>query len=240
MAACSKIAWRSCFAARHCIIGANESSEASAAPEASTPSSPPSMVKWSVGDSVDYEVCTLRQKCLEGGAMKMRRCVCTMAWKSHAVDAPQVNGTWYPGYIARSDSKKLYFKYEASKFKSYEEPIDKADRDDLARLRAGSGSGPPASAKKKKPAARKPASKAKSPAKKKTVAKPAARKPAAKPVARKPAAKKPAAKKSCEPAPTAAPSPRRHAKPRRRPAKKKPAVKKSPAKKKSPARKKKK
>ena len=77
----------------------------------------------------------------------------------------QVNGTWYPGYVARSDSKKLYFKYEASKFKSYEEPIDKASRDDLARLRAGSGSGPPAAAKKKKPA-RKPA---KSPAKKKTV-----------------------------------------------------------------------
>ena len=150
------------------------------------------MVKWVVGDSVDYEV----------------------------------NGTWYPGYIARSDSKKLYFKYEASKFKSYEEPIDKASRDDLARLRAGSGSGPPASAKKKKPAARKPA--AKSPAKKKTVAKPAARKPAA----------KPAAKKSCEPgvhdgASTASTGPRR------RPAKK-PTAKKSPAKKKSPARKKKK
>ena len=125
------------------------------------------MVKWSVGDSVDYEVCTLRQKCLGCGALKMRRRVCTMAWRQHAVDAPQVNGTWYPGYIARSDSKKLYFKYEASKFKSYEEPIDKASRDDLARLRAGSGSGPPASAKKKKPAARKPA--AKSPAKKKTV-----------------------------------------------------------------------
>ena len=144
-----------------CIIGANESSEASAAPEGSTPSSPPSMVKWAVGDSVDYEV----------------------------------NGTWYPGYIARSDSSTLYFKYEATKFKSYEEPIKKADRDDLARLRAGSGSGPPAAAKKKKPAARKPAAKAKSPAKKKTVAKPAARKPAA-----KPSAKKPAAKKSCEPA----------------------------------------
>ena len=61
------------------------------------------MVKWVVGDSVDYEV----------------------------------NGTWYPGYIARSDSSTLYFKYEASKFKSYEEPIKKADRDDLARLRAG-------------------------------------------------------------------------------------------------------
>ena len=149
------------------------------------------MVKWAVGDSVDYEV----------------------------------NGTWYPGYIARSDSSTLYFKYEATKFKSYEEPIKKADRDDLARLRAGSGSGPP----KKKPTARKPA---KSPAKKKTVANPAARKPAAKPAAKKPA------KKSCEPAPTAAPSPRRHAKPRRRPAKK--PAKKSPAKKKSPARKKKK
>ena len=88
----------------------------------------------------------------------------------------EVNGTWYPGYIARSDSKKLYFKYEASKFKSYEEPIDKTSRDDLARLRAGTGSGPPASAKKKKPAAArkpaaksKPAAKAKSPAKKKTV-----------------------------------------------------------------------
>ena len=150
------------------------------------------MVKWVVGDSVDYEV----------------------------------NGTWYPGYIARSDSSTLYFKYEASKFKSYEEPIKKADRDDLARLRAGSGSGPPASAKKKKPAARKPA--AKSPAKKKTVAKPAARKPAA----------KPAAKKSCEPgvhdgASTASTGPRR------RPAKK-PTAKKTPAKKKSPARKKKK
>ena len=170
------------------------------------------MVKWSVGDSVDYEVCTLRQKCLGCGALKMRRRVCTMAWRQHAVDAPKVNGTWYPGYIARSDSKKLYFKYEASKFNSYEEPIDKASRDDLARLRAGSGSGPPASAKKKKPAAREAASKAKSPAKEKTVAKPAARKPAAKPVARKPAAKKPAAKKSCEPAPTAAPS-RRHATP---------------------------
>ena len=103
----------------------------------------------------------------------------------------QVNGTWYPGYIARSDSSTLYFKYEATKFKSYEEPIKKADRDDLARLRAGSGSGAP----KKKPAARKPA---KSPAKKKTVAKPAARKPSAKPAA-KPAAKKPAAKKSHEP-----------------------------------------
>jgi len=77
----------------------------------------------------------------------------------------EVNGTWYPGYVARSDSKKLYFKYEAAKFKSYEEPIDRASRDDLARLRAGSGSGPPAAAKKKKPA-RKPA---KSPAKKKTV-----------------------------------------------------------------------
>ena len=182
----------------------------------------------------------------------------------------EVNGTWYPGYIARSDSSTLYFKYEASKFKSYEEPIKKADRDDLARLRAGSGSGPPAAAKKKKPAAKKshelgvrgakviaamvstgprrrPAKKpaarkpaAKSPAKKKTVAKPAARKPAAKPAAKKPAAK-PAAKKSCEPASTAAPPPRRHAKPRRRPAKKKPASKaKSPAKKKSPARKKKK
>jgi len=79
------------------------------------------MVKWVVGDSVDYEV----------------------------------NGTWYPGYIARSDSKKLYFKYEASKFKSYEEPIDKTSRDDLARLRAGTGSGPPAAAKKKKPTAKK-------------------------------------------------------------------------------------
>ena len=65
------------------------------------------MVKWVVGDSVDYEV----------------------------------NGTWYPGYIARSDSSTLYFKYEATKFKSYKEPIKKADRDDLARLRAGSGSG---------------------------------------------------------------------------------------------------
>ena len=157
------------------------------------------MVKWVVGDSVDYEV----------------------------------NGTWYPGYIARSDSSTLYFKYEASKFKSYEEPIKKADRDDLARLRAGSGSGPPAAAKKKKPAARKPA--AKSPAKKKTVAKPAARKPAA----------KPAAKKSCEPgvhdgASTASTGPRR------RPAKKPAAKAKSPSKKptatkskKSPARKKK-
>ena len=175
-----------------CKIGANESSEASATPEDSTPS----MVQWRVGDSVDYEV----------------------------------NGTWYPGYIARSDSSTLYFKYEATKFKSYEEPIKKASRDDLARLRAGSGSGPPAAAKKKKPA-----TKAKSPAKKKTVAKPAARKPAA-----KPAAKKPATKKSCEPASPAAPSPRRHATPRRRPAKKKPAVKKSPAKKKSSARKKKK
>ena len=122
------------------------------------------MVKWSVGDSVDYEV----------------------------------NGTWYPGYIARSDSKKLYFKYEATKFKSYEEPIKKADRDDLARLRAGSGSGPPAAAKKKKPA-RKPA---KSPAKKKTVTKPAARKPAAKPAAKKPA------KKPCEPGVASTPSPR--------------------------------
>ena len=102
----------------------------------------------------------------------------------------EVNGTWYPGYIARSDSSTLYFKYEATKFKSYEEPIKKADRDDLARLRAGSGSGP----QKKKPAARKPAAKAKSPAKKKTVTKPAAaRKPAAKPAAKKPA------KKSCEP-----------------------------------------
>ena len=151
------------------------------------------MVKWAVGDSVDYEV----------------------------------NGTWYPGYIARSDSKKLYFKYEASKFKSYEEPIDKASRDDLARLRAGSGSGPP----KKKPTARKPA---KSPAKKKTVAKPAARKPAAKPAAKKPA------KKSCEPASTATLS-RRHAQPRRRPAKKPASKAKSPSKKpKSPARKKKK
>ena len=99
-----------------CKIGANESSEASATPEENT-----AMVKWVVGDSVDYEV----------------------------------NGTWYPGYIARSDSKKLYFKYEASKFKSYEEPIDKASRDDLARLRAGTGSGPPAAAKKKKPAAKK-------------------------------------------------------------------------------------
>ena len=69
-----------------------------------------------------------------------------------------MNGTWYPGYIARSDSKTLYFKYEATKFKSYEEPIKKADRDDLARLRAGSGSGPPAAVKKKKPAA-KPAKK---------------------------------------------------------------------------------
>ena len=67
----------------------------------------------------------------------------------------EVNGTWYPGYIARSDSSTLYFKYEATKFKSYEEPIKKASRDDLARLRAGSGSGPPASAKKKKPAAKK-------------------------------------------------------------------------------------
>merc|ERR1712072_721402 len=124
--------------------------EASATPEDST-----SMVKWSVGGSVDYEV----------------------------------NGTWYPGYIARSDSSTLYFKYEATKFKSYEEPIKKADRDDLARLRAGSGSGPP----KKKPTARKPA--AKSPAKKKTASRPAARKPAAKPAAKKPAAK-PAAKKS--------------------------------------------
>ena len=63
---------------------------------------------------------SLRQKCLEGGALKIRRRVCTMAWREHAVDAPQVNGTWYPGYIARSDSKKLYFKYEAAKFKSYE------------------------------------------------------------------------------------------------------------------------
>jgi len=97
----------------------------------------------------------LRRKCLEGGALKIRRRVCTTAWRQHAVNAPQVNGTWYPGYIARSDSKKLYFKYEASKFKSYEEPIDKASRDDLARLRAGSGSGPPAAAKKKKPAAKK-------------------------------------------------------------------------------------
>ena len=177
-----------------CKIGANESSEASATPEDSTV-----MVKWVVGDSVDYEV----------------------------------NGTWYPGYIARSDSSTLYFKYDASQYKGYEEPIKKASRDDLARLRAGSGSGPPAAAKKKKPAARKPA--AKSPAKKKTVAKPAARKPAA----------KPAAKKSCEPgvhdgASTASTGPRR------RPAKKPAAKAKSPSKKptakkskKSPARKKK-
>ena len=145
----------------------------------------------------------------------------------------EVNGTWYPGYIARSDSSTLYFKYEASQYKGYEEPIKKASRDDLARLRAGSGSGPPASAKKKKPAARKPA--AKSPAKKKTVAKPAARKPAA----------KTAAKKSCESgvhdgASTASTGPRR------RPAKKPAAKAKSPSKKptakkskKSPARKKK-
>ena len=40
-----------------CKIGANESSEASATPEDST-----SMVKWSVGDSVDYEVIGPRQK----------------------------------------------------------------------------------------------------------------------------------------------------------------------------------
>ena len=71
-----------------CKIGANESSEASATPEEST-----AMVKWVVGDSVDYEV----------------------------------NGTWYPGYIARSDSSTLYFKYEASQYKSYEEPIKKAE-----------------------------------------------------------------------------------------------------------------
>ena len=109
------------------------------------------MVKWSVGDSVDYEVIGPRQKYLDddGAPVLSTR-------RRHAFDgtATQVNGTWYPGYIARSDSKKLYFKYEASKFKSYEEPIDKASRDDLARLRAGTGSGP-ASAKKKKPAAKK-------------------------------------------------------------------------------------
>ena len=46
------------------------------------------MVKWVVGDSVDYEV----------------------------------NGTWYPGYIARSDSKTLYFKYEASQFQVTRNP----------------------------------------------------------------------------------------------------------------------
>lgn len=104
-------------------------------------------------------------------------------------DPTQVSGTWYPGYISRRDSSTLYFKYEASKFKHFEEPIHKTSREDMSRLRAGSGSGP--SAPKKKPAVRKPAVKAKSPAKakKKTVAK----KPAA-------AKKKPAAAKRKSPA----------------------------------------
>ena len=146
------------------------------------------MVKWSVGGSVDYEVIGPRQKSLDDDGTLV---LATRRRTRSTGRLTQVNGTWYPGYIARSDSSTLYFKYEATKFKSYEEPIKKADRDDLARLRAGSGSGAP----KKKPAARKPA---KSPAKKKTVAKPAARKPSAKPAA-KPAAKKPAAKKSHEP-----------------------------------------
>ena len=170
-------------ACSYCKIGANESSEASATPEDST-----SMVKWSVGGSVDYEVIGPRQKSLDDDGTLV---LATRRRTRSTGRLTQVNGTWYPGYIARSDSSTLYFKYEATKFKSYEEPIKKADRDDLARLRAGSGSGAP----KKKPAARKPA---KSPAKKKTVAKPAARKPSAKPAA-KPAAKKPAAKKSHEP-----------------------------------------
>jgi len=97
-------------------------------------------------------------------------------------DPTQVSGTWYPGYISRRDSSTLYFRYEASKFKHFEEPIHKASREDMSRLRTGLGSGPPAP--KKKPAARKPVAKAKPPAKKKTVAK----KPAA--VEKKPAAAK--------------------------------------------------
>ena len=155
------------------------------------------MVKWSVGGSVDYEVIGPRQKSLDDDGTLV---LATRRRTRSTGRLTQVNGTWYPGYIARSDSSTLYFKYEATKFKSYEEPIKKADRDDLARLRAGSGSGPP----KKKPTARKPA--AKSPAKKKTVSKPAARKPAAKPAAKKPAAK-PAAKK-CAGGVETAPSPR--------------------------------
>ena len=93
-----------------------------------------------------------------------------------------VNGTWYPGYISRRDwAGMAYFKYDASRFRMYCEPLDTSDPDDAARLRRAPRTAKRAAAtrakaaeapatkepvaKAKKPAARK----AKAPAKKKTV-----------------------------------------------------------------------
>lgn len=211
------------------------------------------MVKWSVGDSVDYEVCTLRQKCLEGSALKIRRRVCTMAWRFRcpagerdlvpgvhraqrleeavlqvrSAEVQELRGAHRQGEPRRPGTAPRRLGQRAPGIRKKEE----AGQEVVRSRRPWSEGASMASIGPRRRPAKKPA--AKSPAKKKTVAKPAARKPAAKPAAKKPA------KKSCEPASAATPSPR-HANPRRRPAKKPASKAKSPSKKKSPARKKKK
>ena len=47
----------------------------------------------------------------------------------------EVNDKWFPGYIARRDSRNLFFKYDASKYKCFEEPVSLSDADELSRLR---------------------------------------------------------------------------------------------------------
>ena len=87
----------------------------------------------------------------------------------------EVNGTWYPGYIAAiGDLARSTLSTKRRKYKVYEEPIKKAEPRRSARgIRRARRSGPRPPPKKKKPRQFKPA--AKSPAKKKTVATPAAR-----------------------------------------------------------------
>jgi hypothetical protein len=125
---------------------------------------------------------------------------------------------WSAGYISRRTGQTLHFKYDESKYKAFEEPIDGGDDDDLARLRASRASrrrGAPAAAKKSEAAAKTreraaapAAPKAKKPAaakrKREDAPEPKRSKKAAKTTAaaaaKKPAATKPAAKKAGAPA----------------------------------------
>ena len=60
------------------------------------------------------------------------------------------------GYVARKDSHHLFFKYDETKFKGYEEPIAIGSAEDEARLKPAkreSKPTPKAAAAKAKPAA---------------------------------------------------------------------------------------
>lgn len=98
----------------------------------------------------------------------------------------EVNDVWYQGFISRATERRLFFRYDSSKYKMFEEPIDVGDDDDLERLR-------PSRASRRRGAEAN-----------------AAAKPAAKPTA-KPAAK-PAAKKRARGAGAAVPASAKRAK----------------------------